>query len=519
MFRSVYDDTIYFIDSIIDEYKIFPTILEKMKNGDATIELRKRYLLRAIDETWVNIIEDTLPALDTIIRNPSKFIEEKEEVLPVEMTRKVSVRTLQHLAQHTDLISRIEGDMIIPSKLLNVFKEETMQTYENKFVNTLINRLFIFVNRRYEIARKAGQDEKTTSIEFKENFDHDSIKVRMNFRLEIAEPSGTDDKVERNYSYTTDLWHRVERLNSIVSSYVDSEFVKSMGKSYIRPPVMRTNAILKNKNLRQCLALWQFIESYDNAGYSMLVQENLEDVDESYIKELYSTLALQYMIFRYNIHNEFDADNTLTSELTANELKPRIIDELSHVSENEFDVKDPPPEKTAKAPAETRYGTLTPEDMIMLQSLDIAMNASDIIRGNGEEFIYSEGSIPEPEPEPDPIMDEQTPEDGEESADENAYAESEELSDAAENDTQTEPEQSEEAKATTVNADDSNGEETAGSTNDISENVAEGDGAGDASETANGEAEATENAIPEEENITGESTEADDEERTETKEE
>ena len=103
MFRSVYDDTIYFIDSIIDEYKIFPTILEKMKNGDATVELRKRYLLRAIDETWVNIIEDTLPALDTIIRNPSKFIEEKEELLPVEMTRKVSVRTLQHLAQQAML--------------------------------------------------------------------------------------------------------------------------------------------------------------------------------------------------------------------------------------------------------------------------------------------------------------------------------------------------------------------------------------------------------------------------------
>ncbi|MBR0235124.1 MAG: DUF2357 domain-containing protein [Clostridia bacterium] len=407
MFRSVYDDSIYFIDSIIQEYNIFPTILDKMRQGDATIELRKRFLLRAIDETWVNIIEDTLPALDVIIRNPSKFIEEKEEVVPVELSRKVTVRTLQHLSQHTNYISRIDGDMIIPSKLLNVYRDETLLTYENKFVNTLINRLYAFVNRRYEIAKNAGQDEKTTSIEFKDDFDHNSVKVKMNFRLEIAEPSsGVDDRVERNYSYTTDLWHRVERLNDIVTNYANSEFVREMGHAFIRPPVMRTNAILKNKNLRQCLTLWQFIESYDSAGYSMLVQEDLENVDDNYVKELYSTLALQYMIFRYNIHNEFDAENTLASELSSSELKPRIIDEIKDISASEYDLKDPPPERVSAAPAQTRYATLTPEDMLLLESIDVALDASDTIRGNGEEFIYDGGHIPEPEPEPEPENDE-----------------------------------------------------------------------------------------------------------------
>ena len=185
MFKAVYDDSIYFIDSLMQEYNVFPSILDRMRQGNASIELRKRILLRAIDETWVNIVEDTLPALDVIIRNPSKFIEEKEEVIPVELARKVTVRTLQHLSQHTNLISRIDGDMIIPSKLLNVYKDETLLTYENKFINTLINRLYAFVNRRYEIALKAGQDEKTTSIEFKDDFDHNSVKVKMNFRLEI----------------------------------------------------------------------------------------------------------------------------------------------------------------------------------------------------------------------------------------------------------------------------------------------------------------------------------------------
>ena len=420
--RSVYDDATYFIDNLIKEYGIFQTILDKMRNGNATVELRKRYFLRAIDETWVNIIEDTLPALDIIIRNPSRFIEDKEEVVSVEMARKVGPRTLQHLAQHTDFISRIEGDTIIPKKLLNVYKEETLQTYENKFINTLISRLYAFVNRRYEVALKAGQDEKTTSIEFKDDFDHDSVKVRMNIRLEIAEASdGTDDRVERNYSYTTDLWRRVERLNRIVTNYADSEFVQMMGRSYIRPPVMRTNAILKNKNMRQCLELWQFIETYESAGYSMLIQENLEDVDEEYIKELYATLAMQYMIFRYNIRNEFEADNTLASEITGDVLKPRIIDELRSAGSGEFDVgvadgtvhdngeMPVDKERIAPPPGETRYATLTPEDTLILQSLDVAMDALDRIRENDEEFIYDRGEIPEPAPVPERVIEEEPP--------------------------------------------------------------------------------------------------------------
>ncbi|MBQ7700610.1 MAG: DUF2357 domain-containing protein [Clostridia bacterium] len=399
-FRSIYDDTTFFIDNIIDEYDVYPTIIEKMRSGSATMELRKRYFLRAIDETWVNAIEEVLPALDQIIRNPSKFIEEKEELIPVELARKISARSLQHLAQHTNYIQSIKGDEITPSMLLNVYKDETLQTYENKFVNTLINRLFMFVNRRYEIALKAGQDEKTTSIDFKEDFSHDKIKVKMNFRIEISEPSsGLGDKVERNYSYTTDLWHRVEKLNSIIANYTYSEFCTEMGHSYIRPPVMRTNAILKNKNLRQCYELWQFIESYDSAGYSMLLQENLEQIDEGYIKEMYSTLAIQYMLFRYNIRNEFDFDSTLASSLSKEELKPHIVSELNNTSEHEFDIDDMPKEqeKTAKTPSEVRYSTMTPEDQIILESLDVAMEADSVINDRDESFLYSRGDIPEPE--------------------------------------------------------------------------------------------------------------------------
>ena len=79
---------------------------------------------------------------------------------------------------------------------------------------------------------------------------------------------------------------------------MQSSFVRDMGKNYVRPPIMRTNAILKNKNLRQCLALWTFIESYENTGHSTTVEDKLFTADDEYIKELYSTMAMEYLLFR-----------------------------------------------------------------------------------------------------------------------------------------------------------------------------------------------------------------------------
>lgn len=393
--QSVYDDTVYFIDSIVQGYSVFPAILEMMKEGKATVELKKRYMLRAIDETWVSMIEDTLPALDTIIRNPSKYIEDIEEVLPIELSRNITARSLQHLSQHSNYISRVEGDTIIPSKILNVYREETMMTYENRFINTLINRLYLFVSRRYEIAKKEGRDEKTTTLDFQQEFKHEQTTGKMRFSVELAEPPDGNDTVERNYTQTTDLWRRVERLNSICATYENSEFSQKMGKNYIRPPVMRTNAIMKNKYLKQCLDLWIFIEGYESAGYSMLVQEDLEKVDEDYLKELYSTLALQYLIFRHNINNDFNEDSTLDSRLSDSEIKPKIIDSLSDLTLDEFNIIE---SRRPPIPSQTRYGTLTPEDKLMLQAIDIALDASDILKERPPRQPLEPAHIPEPEP-------------------------------------------------------------------------------------------------------------------------
>ena len=371
-FHAVYDETLEFLHSVAQKYEFYPDMMNTLRDGNTTVELRKRFMLKAIDETWVRVIEDSITALDEIIRKPGRFIEENEEILPIELSRHISSRSVRHLAQHTDFISSIENDTITPSKILNVFYDETMMTYENKFINTLINRLYGFVSRRYTTAVEQGKDEKTTTLQIQQDFERNGVSGKIDLRMEISEEPKEGDTV-KNYTYTTDLWQRVIRLNNICRAYVNSEFAKNMGKAFIRPPVMRTNPILKNRNLRQCLALWEFIESYEGSGCELMVHEDLEKLDARYVEELYQNAALQYSIFRYQVRNAFEPEKALAQGSTEAPLHPEIKEELKPLESEDFDVTV---ERDIPMPGQIGADVkLTEHDWDLLEAIEIALEA------------------------------------------------------------------------------------------------------------------------------------------------
>lgn len=377
-YREVYEDTLFFLNGMTTEYDFYPAILGMLRNGNMSLELKKRLTEKAIDEMWVSSIENALPALDNCIRRPSKFIEENDKVLPIELSRNISSRSIAHLAQHTDYISSIDGDNITPSKILNVFRDETILTYENKFINTLINRLYIFVSKRFDSIKGGISNEQSTNLSFSGEFTHGSVKGKLNFALEISEEPSKGEVMS-----STSLIQRIERLYGIVSSYSASSFAKEMGKNFVRPPIVRTNAITKNKDLSQCLALWQFIESYDKTGFEVSVKESAESIDEEYINELYSTCALQYLLFRYKVQNQAVPENQFEEAETDEPLMPRFMTRIKQAQASEFDI------------AETRYekvnqfghGKALPLEFIhdMWDKIDVAFAAEELFAKKAEE--------------------------------------------------------------------------------------------------------------------------------------
>ena len=115
-----------------DEF--FDFFMNAMRSGESNVTLYEKYVERDIDLRWVEKIEETIIPLDNIIRNPMRFIKNEEEIVPIELIRSVSTESIRHLAQHTNMIAQVKGDEVTPSRMLNIIKEESFETYENRFI-------------------------------------------------------------------------------------------------------------------------------------------------------------------------------------------------------------------------------------------------------------------------------------------------------------------------------------------------------------------------------------------------
>ena len=307
--------------------------------SDVAATLKRSTIHKNIDSEWVDRIEEALPYLDLIVRNPTIMIEDVDEILPVELSRNIAEKTIKHLAQHTNMIQAItEKDEVIPLELLNVHHEETLLTYENKFINTLLVRLSTFVDKRYKALRGGCGTERNYQFRYTTEFEHfaseygDRNQAKIQLAIDLISPSAdlTEAELEANERYTVTL-ARIQKISNALTSYMSSSYVRALGKNYIRPPVIRTNAILKNKNMRVCLNLWEYLESFDKAGYSSVNDEYTEMPSDHYISDLYSSVALQYTDF-YNGVAENPEENRLLAKRRLSEVYPDF--------DADFDVED-----------------------------------------------------------------------------------------------------------------------------------------------------------------------------------
>ena len=326
--KNTSDELYGYIAKLLADQPFFKNLVGGLKAGNIEVSMFRKLVNKKIEEEWIDAIEACILPLDNVIRRPSRYIEELDEVKPIELSRNITSRSIQHLAQHTDYISEVKGDEITPSKILNVFHEETMLTYENRFVNTLIRQLYLFVNKRYNEMVKNGA-ENSTSFDISAQFKDGMLVSSVRFGLTVSESA-------EGAAEADPLLKRVMRLNSVVTMYYNSPFAKSMNGAYVRPPIMRTNALMKNRDLRQCLELWQFIEGYEKVGYSISVEQMAEKPDRALIERLYADLALQYTVFRREIAKAAD---TLAEEPGV-PFQPLFVAAIQPVEQKKFNLND-----------------------------------------------------------------------------------------------------------------------------------------------------------------------------------
>ncbi len=324
-----------FVDDVKDNlfYKYYYNLLD---TGTVYSKFFNRKLLKEIDEEWVRAVEVALPHIKAVVDNPRTFIEEDRQVVNVAVARKFTVESIRHMAQHTEMIDRIKPDgMVEPNKVLNVFKEESLNTYENRFINTMLKELREFVNKRVEVIFERSKDEDGVLLDIDGTIDNYSeiVTYKMEMRIRERQPDMSNDKENLN------IFNRVSLIHRQVNDLASSGFTLAMmGYPLVKHPVVKTNAIAKNVHYKECYNLWNFIHSYERIGYKIELIEQDPVINRKFEKDIYNFMLLDYVILREHMMNK-DILN-LDRNLKPKEYSVNYIQQFLRELVNEYDMSE-----------------------------------------------------------------------------------------------------------------------------------------------------------------------------------
>ena len=169
---------------------------ELASNTKSTSQVKTNFHKSEVDLTWLEMMEDTSHYINNILMEPKRAIISNEEVLQVEKSKKVTVESVIHLSQHTNLIDDIDLDAgsVRPKKVLNVLKEETLNTYENRFLYTLIINMQTFINMYGPNALKGNSINSVRTLDYKASTRTGTEKININLSLDATDITNLDKR-------------------------------------------------------------------------------------------------------------------------------------------------------------------------------------------------------------------------------------------------------------------------------------------------------------------------------------
>ncbi len=341
----VYDAYSQDFISQIQHQDFYNHFMNIAKSGKGEVAFMHRFVDKQIDLKWVEAIEQCIIPLDTIIRNPRRFISQEEEIIPIELARKITTDSIKHLAQHTNMIAKVEGDNVTPNRILNIYKEESYETYENRFIYTLLLNIQYFIDKRLNEMKSGNTGENVSSLYFKDEFENGQERIRYTLEM-VTQTKGYKQETQVDLHADTSKmsrFERVERIRKILFDFQNSPVMKALtGCALVRPPIMRTNVIAKNPDFKKAKELWDFIETYREAGFQVEVTEYNEMPDNDYLEDIYRTMALHYALMKHHTHSETNENygkpkRVITPKLAQRTFRDILeditldIDEVKHI--------------------------------------------------------------------------------------------------------------------------------------------------------------------------------------------
>ena len=244
-----------------------------------------------VEEDWVEAIEKGLVHIEKALAEERQFIRSNGEVVPIEKVKHVSRDSVEHLAKHSNLLTRRpSADDIVPDELYTVERLSDYAVYENRFLYMLLCYLRDFITLRYEkILELTNTYNGTLTLKKKIRYGKQNIV----FNLDMTDER-RDDEYLRDHNDSAGILGRIDLILKTVVLFLSTPLMGEVAKApMLKPPITKTNVLKMNKNFKGAVALYDFVSAYDKAGYASVTKKKvIHPFPESVADELAEVVTL-----------------------------------------------------------------------------------------------------------------------------------------------------------------------------------------------------------------------------------
>lgn len=289
---------------------------------------------------WIDMVEFTMPYLEKALTKQIKNIVTEEEIIKIELIKKVTVESVKHLSKNVNLVDRYnqQSGEVVPKKILNAYKEETFLTYENRFLYTLIKLIedFIYLREKQSPNEYKGKNYQKANYEASIKLKKEKVNVNVEYNSEVLTGiRKTDGSAER----IADIKKKLKVLKQ-TNVYVTLVAKKA---TYVKSPLKMTNVLLKNVNFQYAVKLWNYLSEQIELN-DKITNESSEFEEKGMVKRLLDEdIFLMHSIFKStDVENQFKGkakaaveDKKVKKELT-DALIEKIIELNPDMSEKDI---------------------------------------------------------------------------------------------------------------------------------------------------------------------------------------
>lgn len=319
-----------------DFYHYFMDAISRANNQ---IQFSNRKEIKTVDTAWVDAIENALSGFQTIINSPRNVIREEELIVNVANAKRTGTEVVQHLAQHASLVEDFNADTgdVRPSKLMQRYREDSTDLYENRLVYTALETAYHFVNIRYNALFEVMSDNFGAKLKVESNMDTPSEHVHMDMFMHIKKVDSFLDTDSKNF----EVFNRISKLHRMLGMYMNTEFAKQMSKlTRVRGNITKTNVLKKNPNYRKIVTLMEFLQSYGDVGYTIRIVEQNPKVSETLQQDIYHNILFNYLVLKGYLQDEEDRQISVARKAKKRTLKPKFIKEIIEELTEDYDLPE-----------------------------------------------------------------------------------------------------------------------------------------------------------------------------------